>query len=41
VHYALSQALLSKQVDAITGVMRTFEVIQMALNHHPIRVFLP
>jgi putative hydroxymethylpyrimidine transport system substrate-binding protein len=40
-HYGLSQALLSKKVDAITGVMRTFEVIQLELMHHPVTVFYP
>lgn len=41
VHYDLSQALLSKKVDAVTGMMRTFEVIQMDLNKHPVRAFYP
>lgn len=41
VHYDLSQALLSKQVDAVTGMMRTFEVIQMELNQHPVTTFYP
>jgi putative hydroxymethylpyrimidine transport system substrate-binding protein len=41
VHYDLSQALLSKKVDGVTGMMRTFEVIQMELNHHPVRTFYP
>lgn len=41
VHYDLTQALLSKQVDAVTGMMRTFEVIQMELAGHPARIFLP
>ncbi len=41
VHYNLTQALLSKQVDAITGVMRTFEVIQLDLLGQPARIFLP
>ncbi len=41
VHYDLSQALLSKKVDAVTGMMRTFEVIQMELAGHPARVFFP
>ena len=41
VHYNLTQALLSKKVDAVTGMMRTFEVIQMQLAGQPARIFLP
>ncbi len=41
VHYDLSQALLSKKVDAVTGMMRTFEVIQLELAGNPARIFLP
>lgn len=41
VHYDLPQALLCKKVDGITGIMRTFEVIQMQLLHHPVRTFFP
>lgn len=41
VHYNLTQALLTKKVDAVTGMMRTFEVIQMELAGHPANVFLP
>lgn len=41
VHYDLTQALLSRKVDAVTGVMRTFEVIQMELAKHPARIFTP
>jgi len=41
VHYDLTQALLSKNVDAIIGVMRTFEVIQMELVNQPARIFYP
>jgi len=41
VHYDLTQALLSGKVDAVTGMMRTFEVIQMKLAGHPVRTFLP
>src|SRR3990167_8050989 len=41
VHYDLTQALLSRNVDAVTGMMRTFEVIQMELAGHPARLFLP
>ncbi len=41
VHYDLSQALLTKRIDAVTSMMRNFEVIQMELNHHPVRVFYP
>lgn len=41
VNYNLTQALLSGRVDAVTGVMRTFEVIQLELAGHPARIFLP
>ena len=41
VHYDLTQALLSKKIDAVTGIMRTFEVMQLELAGHPARVFLP
>jgi len=41
VHYDLTQALLAKKVDAVTGMMRTFEIIQMELTGEPARVFLP
>lgn len=41
VHYDLTQALLSKKVDAVTGIMRTFEMIQLELAGHPARIFLP
>lgn len=41
VHYALSQSLLAKNVDAVTGIMRNFEAIQMQLNGHPAKLFYP
>ncbi len=41
VNYNLVQPLLTKKVDAVTGVMRTFEVIQLELNKHPVRAFFP
>lgn len=41
VHYDLTQALLSKKLDAVTGIMRTFEVIQLELAGSPARIFLP
>jgi putative hydroxymethylpyrimidine transport system substrate-binding protein len=37
----VQQALLTKKVDAVTGMMRTFEVIQMELAGHPAQIFLP
>jgi putative hydroxymethylpyrimidine transport system substrate-binding protein len=40
-NYNLTQSLLSEKVDAVTGMMRTFEVIQLQLAKHPARVFLP
>jgi putative hydroxymethylpyrimidine transport system substrate-binding protein len=41
VHYALTQALLAKKVDAVTGLMRNFELIQLQLAGHPARAFYP
>lgn len=41
VHYALTQALLSKKVDAVVGMMRNFELVQMELSGHPGRAFFP
>jgi putative hydroxymethylpyrimidine transport system substrate-binding protein len=41
VRYNLTQSLLSRRVDAVTGVMRTFEVLQMELAGQPARIFLP
>ncbi|HSW69830.1 MAG TPA: ABC transporter substrate-binding protein [Gammaproteobacteria bacterium] len=41
VHYDLTQALLSKKIEAVTGMMRTFEVLQLELAGQPARVFLP
>lgn len=39
VHYGLTQALMSGQVDAVTGIMRNFEPFEMADNGKPARVF--
>jgi putative hydroxymethylpyrimidine transport system substrate-binding protein len=41
VHYDLTQALLSGKVDAVTGIMRNFEVLQMQLVGHPATAFYP
>lgn len=41
VRYNLTQALLSKNVDAVIGVMRNFELIQLQLLGHPARAFYP
>ncbi len=41
VHYSLLQALLSKKIDAASGMMRNFEVIQMQLMGQPARAFYP
>lgn len=41
VRYDLMQALLSKKVDAVIGVMRNIEVIQMQLAGHPVRAYYP
>jgi putative hydroxymethylpyrimidine transport system substrate-binding protein len=39
VHYGLTQALMSGKVDAITGIMRNFESLEMAAHGHPARMF--
>jgi putative hydroxymethylpyrimidine transport system substrate-binding protein len=41
VNFALSQALLSKQVDAVVGAFRNFELNQLAIEGHPGRAFFP
>ncbi len=41
VNYNLVQALLSHRVDAISGIMRNFEPIEMRLAGQPARLFLP
>lgn len=41
VHYGLTQALLAHRVDAIIGVMRNFELIELKLAGHPARAFYP
>lgn len=41
VNYNLTQSLLSRKVDAVTGMMRTFEVIQLELMHQPSHQFFP
>lgn len=41
IHYNLTQALLSGKVDAVTGMMRNFEVPQLELAGSPARVFYP
>ena len=41
VHYDLSQALLSKKIDAATGMMRNLELIQLTLLGHPGLAFYP
>lgn len=41
VRYNLTQALLSKKVDAVTGLMRNFEVPQLESNGYKITVFFP
>ncbi len=39
VRYGLTQALMSGKVDAITGIMRNFESLELAEHHHPARMF--
>ncbi len=41
VHYDLTQALLSKKVDAAMGIMRNFELIQLKMLGQEGRVFFP
>ncbi len=41
VRYNLSQALLSQNVDAVTGMMRNIEVPMLELNNHKDKTFLP
>jgi len=41
VHYNLTQALLTNNVDAVTGMMRNFELIQLDLAGHPANAFFP
>lgn len=41
VRYSLTQALLSRKVDAVTGIMRNFELLQMELAGYPGRAFYP
>ncbi|MDR3477097.1 MAG: MetQ/NlpA family ABC transporter substrate-binding protein [Gammaproteobacteria bacterium] len=41
IHYDLTQALLSGKVDAVTGMMRNFEIIQMQLAGKPAKAFFP
>jgi putative hydroxymethylpyrimidine transport system substrate-binding protein len=40
-HYDLTQALLSGKVDAVTGINRNFEMLQMELAGQPGRGFYP
>jgi len=41
VNYNLVQALLSHRVDAVTGIMRNVEPIEMAIAGQPARLFYP
>ncbi|WP_439328191.1 ABC transporter substrate-binding protein [Lonepinella sp. BR2357] len=41
VNFALSQSLLSKQVDAVIGAYRNFELHELALEGHPAQAFFP
>jgi|SRR5579862_41566 len=41
VRYNLTQALLSHKIDAVTGMMRNFEVPQLELNNQQVTVFFP
>lgn len=41
VNFALTEALVSKQVDAVVGGYRNFELTEMRLAGHPGRAFFP
>lgn len=41
VRYNLTQALLSKKVDAVTGLMRNFEIPQLKMSGHKVNAFFP
>ncbi|GAB4391959.1 MAG: ABC transporter substrate-binding protein [Gammaproteobacteria bacterium] len=41
VHFNLTQALLSNNVDAVIGMGRNFEVAQLQLLNKPARIFVP
>ena len=41
VNFSLSPSLLSKQVDAVVGAFRNFELNQMEIEKHPGRAFFP
>jgi putative hydroxymethylpyrimidine transport system substrate-binding protein len=41
IHYGLTQALLSGKVDAVTGMMRNFEVTQIELTGASAHAFFP
>ncbi len=41
IHYALTQALLSDKVNAVTGMMRNFEIIQLELLGQSVQAFYP
>lgn len=41
VHYNLTQALLSKRVDVVAGLMRNVEVPTLELNKHKVDTFFP
>jgi putative hydroxymethylpyrimidine transport system substrate-binding protein len=41
VNYALVQALLTHRVDAVTGVQRNFELVELQQQKFPVEVFYP
>ncbi|MCD6056465.1 MAG: putative thiamine biosynthesis protein [Gammaproteobacteria bacterium] len=41
VHYGLTQALLSGNIDAAVGMMRNVEPVELELSGHQVRVFYP
>lgn len=41
VHYNLVESLMSSRVDAITGALRNYEILELHLQHLPVRTFYP
>lgn len=40
-HYNLMQALLTRRIDAVIGLMRNIELVELALLGQPVRAFYP
>lgn len=41
IHYSLTQALLSHNIAAATGMMRNYELPQLMMSGHPVNAFYP